>query len=112
VKKIWSSSFVLVAGGYSAILLGVFHLVVDILKWRRWCQPFVWYGMNPITVYLADNIISFRRVATRLLGGDIKAFFDVQVGSGVGDLVLALGEISVGLCLVWFLHRRKIFLRL
>jgi hypothetical protein len=26
--------------------------------------------------------------------------------------MLALGEIGVGLCLVWFLHRRKIFLRL
>ncbi len=112
IKKIWSSSFVLVAGGYSAILLGLFYLVVDVLKHQRWCQVFVWYGMNPITVYLADNIINFRRVAGRLLGTDVKAFFDAAVTPGFGDLMLSFGEIGVGLCLVWFLYRRKIFLRL
>jgi predicted acyltransferase len=112
IKKIWSSSFVLVAGGYSAILLGLFYLVVDVLKYRRWCQVFVWYGMNPITVYLADNIIGFRRVASRFLGTNVKAFFDATVTPGFGDLMLSFGEIGIGLCLVWFLYRRKIFLRL
>jgi hypothetical protein len=73
---------------------------------------FVWYGMNPITVYLADNIIGFRRVASRLLGTNVKAFFDATVTPGFGDLMLSFGEIGVGLCLVWFLYRRRIFLRL
>lgn len=112
IKKIWSSSFVLVACGYGTILLGLFYLVIDVLKYQRWCQVFVWYGMNPITVYLADNIIGFRRVASRLLGTDVKAFFDADITPGFGDLMLSFGEIGVGLCLVWFLYRRKIFLRL
>jgi len=112
IKKIWTSSFVLVAGGYSAMLLAVFYLVIDVWQWRKWCVVFVWYGMNPITVYLADNIISFRRVATRFLGGDVQAFLNTRVTFGFGDLLLAFGEIAVGICLVWFLYRRKIFLRL
>jgi predicted acyltransferase len=112
IKKIWTSSFVLVAGGYSAILLGLFYLIVDVLKCRAWCQVFVWYGMNPITVYLADNVISFRRVSERLLGTNVKAFLDAHVTTGFGDLVLSFGEIGVGLCLVWFLYRNRIFLRL
>jgi predicted acyltransferase len=112
VKKIWTSSFVLVAGGFSAMLLGLFHWVVEVRQWRRWCQPFVWYGMNPITVYLADNIIGFRKVATRLLGGEVQAWLNGHVAAGCGDLFLALGEVGIGLCLVWWLYRRKIFLRL
>lgn len=112
VKKIWTSSFVLVAGGYSALLLGGFFWVIDVLKYQRWCQPFVWYGANAITVYLADNLIGFRKVAARVLGGDVKAFFDSHVMTGFGDLMLSFGEIGVGLCLVWFLYRRRIFLRL
>ncbi len=32
IKKIWTSSFVLVAGGYSAILLATFYLIVDVWK--------------------------------------------------------------------------------
>jgi len=112
IKKIWTSSYVLVAGGYSAILLGLFYLIVDVLKYQKWCQVFIWYGMNPITVYLADNVISFRRVATRFLGSDVKAFLDAHVTAGFGDLMISCGEIGVGLCLVWFLYRRRIFLRL
>ena len=112
IKKVWSSSFVLVTAGYSAILLGVFYQVIDVWKKQKWCQVFVWYGMNPITVYLADNIISFKRVATRFLGTDVKAFFDTQITSGFGDLMLAFGEIGIGLCIVWFLYQRRIFIRI
>ena len=112
VKKIWTSSYVLMAGGFSAMLLGTFYFVIDVQGWQRWCQPFMWYGMNAITVYLADNLLSFRRVASRFLGGDVKVFFDTQVGEGFGDLMLSFGEIGVGMALVWFLYRRKIFLRL
>jgi len=60
---------VLVAGGYSAILLGVFYLIVDVWQARAWCQPFVWMGMNSITIYLASNIIGGFFLAYRLLGG-------------------------------------------
>lgn len=112
VKKIWTSSFVLVAGGYSAVLLGVFYLVVDVLKFQGWCQPFVWIGMNPITIYLTDNVVSFRRVAARFLGGDVQGFFNSAVTSGFGDLVLSLGEAGLAILLAWWLYRRRIFLRL
>ena len=51
IKKIWTSSYVLVAGGYSAVLLGLFYWMVDVCKWQKWCQPFVWMmGMNSITI--------------------------------------------------------------
>ncbi len=112
VKKIWTSSFVLVAGGYSAILLGVFYCIVDVLKLQAWCQPFVWIGMNPITLYLTENVVGFRRVASRFLGGDVKAFFDSAITPGFGDLMLSLGEIGLAFLLAWWLYRRKIFLRL
>ena len=80
IKKVWTSSYVLVAGGYSAILLGVFYLIVDVWQVRAWCQPFVWMGMNSITVYLMSNVIGgFGDLATRFAGGDVRAFFDAHV---------------------------------
>ena len=112
IKKIWTSSFVLVASGYGAILLGAFFWIIDGLKFQRWCQPFVWIGMNPITLYLGDNLLRYRDVSARFFGGDIRAFIETRLGAGSGDLLLALGEIGVALAIAWFLHRRKIFLRL
>src|SRR5207248_148416 len=36
IKNIWTDSFVLVAGGWSLLLLALFYGVIDGLKWRRW----------------------------------------------------------------------------
>ena len=113
IKKIWTSSYVLVAGGYSALLLAAFYLIVDVWKFQKWCQPFVWMGMNSITIYLASNILGgFGKLAGRFAGGDLKAFFDAHVAKGFGDLVVACVGLLLAFWLVRFLYQRKIFLRL
>lgn len=112
VKKLWNSSFILVTGGCSAMLLGLFYYIVDVRKKQRWCQPFVWIGMNPITIYLAYNIISFPLLAARFTGGSLQRFLNTNVAIGTGDLLLAVVEISLMFLLVRFLYVRKIFLRL
>jgi predicted acyltransferase len=111
IKKLWTSSYVLVAGGYSLWLLGAFFYVVDMRGWRRWCVPFLWIGMNPITLYLANNVIGFRRQAARFVGGDIKAWLDAHLGAGAGQGLLAIVGLALMFVLARFLYERKIFLR-
>ena len=113
IKKIWTSSYVLVAGGYSALLLGLFYWLIEMRQVRAWCQPFVWMGMNSITIYLASNILGgFRRLAERLAGGDVKAFFEDRVAAGLGEMMVSVVGLALAFWLVHFLYRRKIFLRL
>ncbi len=111
IKRIWTSSFCLAASGYAAMLLAVFYLIVDVWRFRRWCQPFVWVGMNSITVYVGANLLGFPKIAERFVGGDVKAFLDSHVAQGFGSLVVALVSLSLAVLLCWFLHRKKIFLR-
>jgi predicted acyltransferase len=114
IKKIWTSSYVLVAGGYSAILLGVFYFIVDVKKWRLWCQPFVWVGMNPITLYMVSNLTGgegYRKIAARLAGGPVLSWLNTHVAQGFGDVVVSLVSIALFFWLANFLYRRKIFLR-
>jgi predicted acyltransferase len=68
IKKLWTSSFVLVAGGWSAVLLGAFYWLVDVQGWRKWTLPFIWVGSNPILLYLLAGFGAFRAVAERLGG--------------------------------------------
>ncbi len=111
-KKIWTSSFVLVAGGYSALLLGVFYWVVDVAKYQKWCQPFVWMGMNSITIYLTKNFLGgFGGLSKRFVGGDVHAFLESHV-RGSGELALAIVGLVLAFWFVHFLYQRKIFLRL
>lgn len=112
IKKIWTSSYVLVAGGYSAILLGLFHQIIEVWKIQGWIQPFLWVGSNSITIYLANNIIGFGKLAERFVGGDVSAFMDRTFRPGAGPLLTAVVAVGIGLTLVRFLYQKKIFLRL
>jgi len=107
IKKIWTSSYVLVAGGYSCIFMAVFYQVIDIWRVQRWATPFVWIGMNPITIYMAVNIVDFRALAGRVAGGPVKAFF-----GNYGELLITSLVLGMSFLLVRFLYQRRIFLRL
>jgi predicted acyltransferase len=111
VKKIWTSSFVLVAGGFSAILLGGFHQVVDVWGRQRWAAPFIWIGANAITLYMLENIVNYERLASRFVGGDVAAFFDAHIVAGTGHLLGACTGLLLAIALAAFLYRRKVFLR-
>ena len=104
----------LVAGGYSAVLLGTFYLIVDVWKLRAWCQPFVWMGMNSITIYLIKNFLggSFSKLSARLVGGDVKAWFDAHVAIGFGEMMISVVGLLLAFWFVRFLYQRKIFLRI
>ncbi len=106
IKKIWTSSYVLVAAGYSCLLLAAFYLVIEIVGFRIWAVPFVWVGTNPITIYLAYKFLDFENIANRIAGGPIKA----ALGPYGETLILAL-TLAMSLSLVAFLYRRRIFLR-
>ena len=74
IKKIWSSSFVLVAGGWSAVLLGVFYWIVDVLGWQSWTRPFIWVGANSILLYVCSGLGFFRVISERLVGHPVHAW--------------------------------------
>jgi predicted acyltransferase len=115
IKKIWTSSYVLVAGGYSAMLLGLFYWIVDVKKKTVWCQPFVWIGMNPITLYLTSNLLGgggYDKLALRVAGGSVRTFLDTHVADGFGGVVVAAVGVALFIWFARFLYQRKIFLRL
>jgi predicted acyltransferase len=72
-KIMWTSSFVLFAGGWSLLLLAVFYWLTDIRQWRQWSMPFVWLGMNSILIYVAAHgAIDFQATSQFLFGGLIN----------------------------------------
>jgi len=111
IKAIWTSSFVLVAGGYSAILLGVMHQVIDVWGWKAWATIFVWVGANAITLYFINGVTGFEPFALRFVGGDVSAWLDRTVTPGTGLFTAHVLGIDLAVGLAGFLYRRKIFLR-
>ena len=111
IKAIWTSSFVLVTAGYSAILLALMHQIVDIWQYRRWATVFIWVGANALALYFLNDMVNFWSVATRFVGGDFANLFDRVVSQGAGSLVINIVTLILAVTLAGFLYRHKIFIR-
>jgi predicted acyltransferase len=107
IKKLWTSSFVLVAGGYSAILLGLFYLVIDVWNFRAWATPFVWIGMNAITLYVLDKLVRYDQLARLFVGSSDKS----ASANKVLDVAISAIGVAIMLAIARFLYRRQIFIR-
>ncbi|WP_422931255.1 acyltransferase family protein [Singulisphaera sp. PoT] len=105
IKILWTSSFVLFAGGWSLLLLALFYMVIDVLKLRKWAFFFVVIGTNAITIYFGRNIIDFRKIAAFFFTG-----LSTHTGT-FGSVVMPTGILLVEWLFLLFLYRRKIFLR-
>jgi len=112
IKNIWTSTFALVSAGWSMILLGLFHQVIDVWGRRRWAEALIWIGGSAIVLYLANNLVAFEQVARRLVGGDVARLADAHIATGVGDALACAAGLALVIALAGFLYRRRIFLRI
>jgi len=105
IKILWTSSFVLFAGGWSLLLLALFYWVIDVLGFKKWAFFFIVIGMNPITIYFLQCFVNFGGISEYFLGG-------LAAHAGLyAPLVLPFGGLMVRWLLLWFLYRHRIFFK-
>ena len=109
VKRIWTPSWVLFSGGWCFLLLGGFYAVVDVWGRRRWAFPLVVVGMNSIAAYLIAHLWDgfIEAALPRHFG---RAWFSFA-GKAYEPLILGAAVLAVEWLLLWWMYRRKIFLR-
>ena len=105
-KNLWTSSFVLCAGGFSTLLLAFFYWIVDVLNYRKWTFFFVVIGMNSIVIYMVGRYIDFFYTAEALFGG-ILSYFPHSVAA-VGEVI---AYIMVQWAFMYLLYRNRLFLK-
>jgi len=106
IKAAWTTTFNLLAGGISLLLLSLFYLIIDIRKFQRWSFFFTVIGMNSITIYIGSHIIDFSKVSKFFLGGLSRIS-----GEDWGNVIFWVGFLAAEWLFLLFLYRKKIFLR-
>lgn len=56
-KALWTSSYVLYAGGLASIGLALCYWLIDVQGYKRITTPFVVYGVNAITVFFLAGLM-------------------------------------------------------
>ena len=106
VKKLWTTSFILYAAAYSSAMLALFYWVIDVKGFRFLAYPFMVVGVNSITIYLFMMLGVQRLLAVFLFSGVSK-----WLGDPWGAVAMNFGTLLTGWFFVYFLYRRKIFLK-
>ena len=105
-KKLWSSSFTCVVTGYSLGMFALFYYLIDVRGWRRWTLFFRVIGLNSITIYMAQRIIPLRFASDFFVGG-----LAGKCGQTAGAVIYDAGYVAVCWLFLYFLYRKKTFLK-
>jgi predicted acyltransferase len=110
VKRIWTPSWTLFSGGACFLLLAAFCWIIEARGYRRWAFPLIVVGLNSIAAYLIAHLFEHF----------IQSSFQIHLGAGAftvfGDGLQPLVQGSAILLTYWLLlfwmYRRKLFLRI
>jgi predicted acyltransferase len=104
-RNVWTSSFVLLTSGVSCLAVAFFYWFVEVKGYRKWTFFLVVIGMNAITIWVGQRFIDFSFTTDAIFLGVSKYFGIIQ------PLFMAICLIGVKWLFLWFLYRKKIFLK-
>jgi predicted acyltransferase len=125
-KKMWTSSYVLVAAGWSLVLFALAYSATEQRGWGKsgWSKQLLWpwlvFGSNAIVAYMISELLGTAIEFFRFTSGghrtDALSYIYEHVFSPIGDpgwRAFAYSVSYTALCLlpVWALYRRKIFVK-
>ncbi|HXX22086.1 MAG TPA: DUF5009 domain-containing protein [Terriglobia bacterium] len=106
IKLMWTSSYVLISGGLSFMVLALFYWIIDVLGFKKWAFGFVVIGMNSIAVYVATEVFDFRNVGNTFVG-----YLLPRVGRWDSLVEATAAFVIIWLILYW-MYRKKEFIRI
>lgn len=104
-RRLWTSSMILWAGGWSFLLLALSHAVIDVAGVRRWAYPFFVIGANALLAYVLDPVLDWR------IGRFWEWVLPVHAPNPYLDLLAPTSEIVLLWLTLWWLYRHRLFFR-
>ena len=110
VKRIWTSSYTLYSGGLVILILAGFYALMDWKGWRKWAFPLLVIGANSIAIYVMSWTIEHfvSSALVRHLGAAPFQMF----GPPFEPVLRGMGVLIVFWLILYWMYRRKIFLRI
>ena len=99
------------AGGLSLLLFGFFYWLVEACGLAAVAFFFIVIGMNAIAIYIAtEGMVDFAHTGAYLFSGAINGSLALSAEAW-RDVLTTAGTIAVEWFCLWFLWRKKIFIR-
>ena len=110
VKRIWTPSWTLFSGGLCFLFLSLFSWIIDVKQKRGWAFPLVVVGTNSIAAYLIAHL--WEHFIGRNLLTNLGPRPFLILGPGLQPLVFGATILLIDWLFLYWMYRRKIFLRI
>ena len=120
-KALWTSSYVLYAGGLASISLALCYWLIDVQGYKRITTPFVVYGVNAITVFFLAglmprvlNLIKFSNgdgTKSALLEKIYATFYTPFFSPINASLLWAITYVLGFYVLLYFMYKKNIIIK-
>lgn len=111
IKRIATSSFTLVTGGWCLLALAFLYLWIDVLKHRRFLSFFTIVGMNSIFIYIFLEIVVHHWLYDYLNTIVIGVLSPTELSLALIMIIAAIALFLVQWYLCLWLYRKKIFFK-
>ena len=121
-KGLWTSTFVLLAGGLAMCGLAICYYLIDVRQHRQWSGVLVAFGVNAITVFFMSGLIPRIMNMVTLPNPDggtwgLKEYlYQTFIATHIADpslasLAGALVYIAIWAVILWIMYKRKIIIK-
>ena len=121
-KSIWTSSYVIYTSGMALIFLGICYYTIEVLNWRKWTKPFALYGMNSISVFMLSGLTARLMAVIKFTNDDgtktslasllYNTLYTSWLPPMTASLSWAVTWITGFLILMWFMDKKKIYIKI
>ncbi len=116
-KPIWTSSYVIYAGGIGMVILALLFIIIDIWNLKGWTGFFNTFGTNPLFTYLLAGIGTKTMLAVKIGETTLYKWIFEHICSPLfeeqklASLLFAIMQVLIIWAFGYILYRKKIIIR-
>lgn len=105
-KHLWTTSMVLISGGWCWALMALSYWVVDVRGWNRGLAWLKVYGTNSIVAYMLGEVVNFRSIVQSITYG-----LQPYMGEWY-DVCLAFGNYFIIFLILHCMYKARVFVKI
>ncbi len=116
-KALWTSSYVLVTGGWASLIYALIYFVADILDHNNWGKPAIIFGSNAITVFFMSGVVARLFGMIKLSNGKsihgnlYEMLSNIITIPELSSLIYSFFVIAFYFLVALVMYRKKIFIK-
>ena len=112
IKKIWTSSFMLVTSGWAFLVFALIYWLIEINGIKAGTKLWIIFGSNAIAIYVLADVFETLFLKTGIHDLAMSTMLNMNVFINTASLIWAVFSLLVCFGAGFLLHRKSVFVKL